>query len=275
AIVLRVYIHLVNILIRLKTSSILIEKTESSVGKGSRGDVTILPTIMINNRQYRGKLERSVVLKALCSGFRETTEPPICLTEDIETNECLQNNGGCWEDKTTNITACMDTFRGRVCQCPIVEGVKFLGDGYTHWEASGALRCGINNGGCWKHTQMGRTYSACRDDHSKGCKCPPGFKRDGLKNCEDVNECEEKTACQCRGCKCKNTWGSYECSCSGSLLYIREHDICISKDARGDVSWGVIWIILMGLGEAALGAYTVYKYRIRVCLLEHTCSIFD
>ncbi|XP_033131300.1 vacuolar-sorting receptor 2-like [Brassica rapa] len=122
---------------------------------------------------------------------------------------------------------------------------------------------------------MGRTYSACRDDHSKGCKCPPGFKRDGLKNCEDVNECEEKTACQCRGCKCKNTWGSYECSCSGSLLYIREHDICISKDARGDVSWGVIWIILMGLGEAALGAYTVYKYRIRVCLLEHTCSIFD
>jgi len=27
-------------------------------------------------------------------------------TTDIETNECLQNNGGCWEDKTTNITAC-------------------------------------------------------------------------------------------------------------------------------------------------------------------------
>ncbi|KAG2314919.1 hypothetical protein Bca52824_018041 [Brassica carinata] len=39
------------------------------------------------------------------------------------------------------------TFRGRVCQCPIVQG---------------ALCCGINNGGCWKHTQMGRTYSACR-----------------------------------------------------------------------------------------------------------------
>lgn len=28
--------------------------------------------------------------------------------------------------------------------------------------ASGALRCGINNGGCWKKTQMGKTYSACR-----------------------------------------------------------------------------------------------------------------
>lgn len=25
---------------------------------------------------------------------------------DIETNECLNNNGGCWEDKSANITAC-------------------------------------------------------------------------------------------------------------------------------------------------------------------------
>ncbi|KAF2617864.1 hypothetical protein F2Q68_00038165 [Brassica cretica] len=30
-----------------------------------------------------GKLERSAVLKALCSGFRETTEPPICITEEM------------------------------------------------------------------------------------------------------------------------------------------------------------------------------------------------
>lgn len=27
--------------------------------------------------------------------------------------------------------------------------------------ASGPLRCGVNNGGCWKKTQDGRTYSAC------------------------------------------------------------------------------------------------------------------
>ncbi|XP_013615451.1 PREDICTED: vacuolar-sorting receptor 2-like [Brassica oleracea var. oleracea] len=45
--------------------------------------------------------------------------------------------------------------------------------------------------------------------------------------------------------------------------FTSESNICISKDARGDVSWGVIWIIIMGLGAAALGAYTVYKYRIR------------
>lgn len=27
-----------------------------------------------------------------------------------------------------------DTFRGRVCECPTVQGVKFMGDGYTKCE---------------------------------------------------------------------------------------------------------------------------------------------
>lgn len=72
----------------------------------------------------------------------------------METNECLDNNGGCWEDKSANITACkvlliflgrisvisinlinlQDTFRGKVCVCPIVDGVRFKGDGYSHCE---------------------------------------------------------------------------------------------------------------------------------------------
>jgi len=25
---------------------------------------------------------------------------------DVESNECLDNNGGCWQDKSANITAC-------------------------------------------------------------------------------------------------------------------------------------------------------------------------
>ncbi|KAF7146664.1 hypothetical protein RHSIM_Rhsim04G0121500 [Rhododendron simsii] len=245
-------------------NQVLKSEQEAQIGRGSRGDVTILPTLVVNNRQYRGKLDKSAVLKAICSGFQETTEPAICLSADIETNECLQNNGGCWQDKGSNITACRDTFRGRVCECPIVQGVKFFGDGYTHCEASGALRCGLNNGGCWKKTQEGRTYSACIDDHSKGCKCPPGFRGDGVNTCEDIDECKEKLACQCSQCKCKNTWGSYDCRCGGSnLLYMREHDTCISKDANREVGWGFIWVIILGLAAAGLGGYAVYKYRIR------------
>lgn len=46
---------------------------------------------------------------------------------------------------------------------------------------------------------------------------------------QDIDECEEKTACQCPNCKCKNTWGSYDCKCGGNMLYIREHDTCISE----------------------------------------------
>lgn len=29
---------------------------------------------------YEGKLERSTVLKALCAGFKETADPPICMS---------------------------------------------------------------------------------------------------------------------------------------------------------------------------------------------------
>lgn len=245
-------------------NAILKAEQDAQIGKGARGDVTILPTLVINSRQYRGKLDKGAVLKAICAGFQETTEPAVCLSEDIETNECLENNGGCWQDKSANITACRDTFRGRVCECPTVQGVKFVGDGYTRCEASGALRCEINNGGCWKGTQNGRTYSACRDDHTNGCKCPPGFKGDGEKTCEDVDECKEKVNCQCAQCKCKNTWGSYECSCGGGLLYMREHDACISKNASvSEFNWGFMWVIILCLGAVGVGGYAVYKYRIR------------
>ncbi|OVA06073.1 EGF-like calcium-binding domain [Macleaya cordata] len=243
---------------------VLKAEQDAQIGKGSRGDVTILPTLVINNRQYRGKLDKGAVLKAICAGFQETTEPDVCLSEGIETNECLVNNGGCWQDKATNITACKDTFRGRVCECPFVQGVKFVGDGYTHCEASGALRCTIHGGGCWKETRDGKTFTACLEEHSKGCKCPPGFKGDGVNTCEDVDECKEKLACQCPECKCKNTWGSYECSCGNNLLYMQEHDTCILKQANTTVSsWSLFWIIFFGLAAAGVGGYAVYKYRIR------------
>ncbi|KAI8028834.1 Vacuolar-sorting receptor 1 [Camellia lanceoleosa] len=193
----------------------------------------------------------------------------ISKSTDIETNECLTNNGGCWQDKDANITACRDTFRGRVCECPIVQGVNFVDDGYTARRSRNIslIHCGsdvINNNssspgiswgvcasalltsgfvsasaaglqigsaasaaGCWKKTQEGRTYSACIDNHTKGCKCPPGFEGDGVHTCEDIDECKERSACQCPQCKCKNTWGSYECRCGTNLLYMREHDTCI------------------------------------------------
>ncbi|XP_042050345.1 vacuolar-sorting receptor 3-like [Salvia splendens] len=120
------------------------------------------------------------------------------------------------------------------------------------------------NGGCWRETKNGITFSACVDSADGKCTCPLGFKGDGVKNCEDVDECSEKKACQCPECRCKNTWGSYECSCSADLLYIRDHDTCISKSATEVRSaWTAVWVIVLGLAMATCGAYLVYRYRLR------------
>ncbi|KAL8122536.1 hypothetical protein AgCh_019032 [Apium graveolens] len=48
-------------------------------GTGSGGNITSLPTLVINNRQYTGKLERGEVLRAICSNFNETTKPDVCI----------------------------------------------------------------------------------------------------------------------------------------------------------------------------------------------------
>lgn len=38
----------------------------------------ILPTIRINEGQYRGKLHYGEVLRALCAGFNKNDEPAAC-----------------------------------------------------------------------------------------------------------------------------------------------------------------------------------------------------
>lgn len=238
-------------------------KTEQDlqVGRGSRGDVTILPTLVINDVQYRGKLERIAVLKAICAGFKETTDPPICLNGDLETNECLENNGGCWQDSHSNITACKDTFRGRVCQCPSANGVQYRGDGYKSCEAVGPGRCMVNNGGCWSDTRHGLTVSACSESDLSGCHCPPGFTGDGYK-CEDLDECKDGHVCQCDDCTCKNTWGGFDCGCRGNKLYISEHDTCIERHTS-KFAWFLTLLVLAAAVGVGMAGFIFYKYRLR------------
>ena len=47
-----------------------------SIG-GTAGRVVLLPTVVINNKQYRGRLDTISITKALCAGFDETTEPEV------------------------------------------------------------------------------------------------------------------------------------------------------------------------------------------------------
>eukprot|EP00270_Netrium_digitus_P020198 TRINITY_DN8230_c0_g1_i1.p1 TRINITY_DN8230_c0_g1~~TRINITY_DN8230_c0_g1_i1.p1 ORF type:complete len:646 (+),score=135.92 TRINITY_DN8230_c0_g1_i1:41-1939(+) len=245
---------------------VLKAEQQAQVGTDTRSDITILPTVVINNRQYRGKLDPKAVLKAICSGFMETSDPPTCLGADIQTNECLDNNGGCW--KAYNQTACKDTFRGRVCECPKdpVTGVRFVGDGYTKCEAAGPGRCLVNNGGCWETNHNGVHFTACQDMLSdSGCKCPQGFSGDG-RSCIDINECEAKTACNCPDCMCKNKFGSYECKCRGDSVYLSGTDTCISKVGRNSpkfIWWLVTGVVLLCLSIVGVIGYVIYKYRLR------------
>lgn len=41
------------------------------------GKILLLPTIIVNKHQYRGRLDVPSVLRALCAGFSETTEPQV------------------------------------------------------------------------------------------------------------------------------------------------------------------------------------------------------
>lgn len=95
----------------------------------------------------------------------------------------------------------------------------FIEEYYLWLPASGPGRCKVNNGGCWHEARDGHAFTACtvsdlyayffffegkflkkkklsesklsfkscfseQDDGGVKCKCPPGFKGDGVKSCE-------------------------------------------------------------------------------------------
>jgi hypothetical protein len=41
------------------------------------GKILLLPTVIVNKHQYRGRLDVPSILRALCAGFSETTEPEV------------------------------------------------------------------------------------------------------------------------------------------------------------------------------------------------------
>ncbi|BBN17312.1 hypothetical protein MPTK1_7g13540 [Marchantia polymorpha subsp. ruderalis] len=232
---------------------------------GERGDIVITPTLVISDKLYKGKLENGAVLKAMCSQFAEGTEPSLCMGHELQTNDCLDANGGCWADASGLVTACRDTFKGRVCECPYYQGVQFKGDGYQSCTPTGEYRCSINNAGCWQETRGNQTFSACSGDKPEGCECPAGFKGTGVDACENIDECKAKTKCQCSDCSCTDTWGSYDCQCAGDLIYLADNDACVRKTTLEEK--GVLWFSFAVVGLAVVSlivvAIIVYKYRVR------------
>ena len=59
-------------------NALLDEQQHAQIGTDGRSDVSILPTVVINQEQYRGKIIGSDVLRAICAGFAAGTEPGVC-----------------------------------------------------------------------------------------------------------------------------------------------------------------------------------------------------
>lgn len=61
----------------------------------------------------------------------------ICLFTDMIVLFCIfMSNLVLANFPMTYIIMVQDTFRGKVCECPTVQGVKFVGDGYSHCEGT-------------------------------------------------------------------------------------------------------------------------------------------
>ena len=97
-------------------NALLDEQQHAQIGTDGRSDVSILPTVVINQEQYRGKIIGSDVLRAICAGFAAGTEPGVCDGSDA----C--DGGGiaeCALNTETGHTSCQNSGASYKCVCPV------------------------------------------------------------------------------------------------------------------------------------------------------------
>eukprot|EP00884_Botryococcus_braunii_P018971 jgi/Botrbrau1/5758/Bobra.0134s0028.3 len=233
--------------INADSDSDILEACIKAAGEDAYGNgrILLLPTVAINNAQYRGRLDVPSVVRGICAGFSETTEPALCLSGGLQTNECLTATHGCWH--SGNASACIDTFRGHVCKCPsgyrgdgikcrdideceegtahcdqicvndiggyhceCKEGFKLFGGQSSMGVCFPMDRCKDNNGGC---------EEACNSENGNAvCSCRQGLElASNKRNCVDIDECKNGTALCEQKCINKDpriTGLQYSCACN-------------------------------------------------------------
>lgn len=101
-----------------RENDLLEAELRSQHGEGSTvGEVYILPTIRINNGQYRGRLFYNDVFRAICAGFDHNAEPELCAR--VGDDSCAVNTPGDRACKANEDgrTRCQNTFSGYKCTC--------------------------------------------------------------------------------------------------------------------------------------------------------------
>ena len=183
------------------------QKNQEGTKENGHTDISIVPTVLINNAQYRGRLEKNAVLKALCAGFSKNTEPEVCNGKDVSENECEEGNIGeraCKANVRSGRTKCINTFRGYECGCL---------PGYIEDRVDGMETCAKNDE-C-KRTAL--TLDRCTGERS-ACRNMPGS--DPPFECEDIsNDC---LGPKNGGCWSKTIGGDFFSACQDNLNVTRE-----------------------------------------------------
>jgi hypothetical protein len=108
-----------------ETNPLLETEKWSQVSDSRRGDISILPTLVANGVQFRGKFESSPVLRFLCNAFSSCLLPDVCeeLVDRAEHACALGCSGqmACSNNIDDGRTHCVETISdpGFKCMCPV------------------------------------------------------------------------------------------------------------------------------------------------------------
>lgn len=289
-----------------RDNSIMEAEMASQRGDADTGEVFILPTIRINNGQYRGKLAYAEVLQAICAGFSYGAEPSVCMQEDT-CREGSQPDTDC-QSNTDGKTKCKRTIDGYECVC---------GDGYVpsdngrtclkinQCSASEAdlhpdctcERCACHDipgsanyeclkdledecassdyGGCWHqdYTVNGKTktYSACKDNLEQ-------YQSNAAQGRDPQST--PLHVCQCPSCftAFAKSNGVIECVPKCDLADCDESTGVCSEAGSGKgglALWAVLLIVVAAAAVLAAGGFAVYKYRIRTQMHQEIRAIMS
>ncbi|MEW5305678.1 MAG: hypothetical protein WDW36_008204 [Sanguina aurantia] len=142
---------------------------------GATSVVSMIPSVRINGKLFRGSLDKAGVMRALCSAFPKDHEPSVCNEKWVSEDECAVDGPG-WDacmtsshsSNATQRNHCVNTFLGYSCEC-----------------APGWMR-GFNSDG----------QEVCSD----------------VNECTETGITIAQDACSCERCACINTIGSYRCT---------------------------------------------------------------
>ncbi|GAB4818464.1 hypothetical protein N2152v2_005510 [Parachlorella kessleri] len=275
---------------------IMEEQLVAQRGNDKEGEVFILPTIRVNDVQYRGKLAVTEVLRAICAGFTEGNRPDAC--NRVVDDACMQGGKGyaACAARTDGKTQCINTFTGYNCTC----GHGFIShinptsgeeecldineclsishldpnctcercackNTYGGYQCITDLpnECDTNYGGCWhgEHKVAGKTveFSGCKDNIKD--------YKDALAHNQPVGEGGVPLhTCACPPCFNQvERGGAVSCEPKCDLRYCDlDLGICHLPPDKGGLGVGaIVGIVLSILAVVAGAGYVAYRWRLR------------